>query len=94
MKMFKEFLLDDKNISEQSLYLPSGAEVVNVSVTDTGLMLLAIVKPAGYETELPESRIFKICETDEIFHANTVKYIGSFTNTLGIKHVIEIKREF
>jgi hypothetical protein len=94
VKTFKEFLLDDKNISEQSVYLPAGAEVVNVSLTNVGLMLLAIVKPAGHETELPENRIFKICETDEIFHANTVKYIGSFTNTLGIKHVIEIKREF
>jgi hypothetical protein len=94
VKTFKEFLLDDKSITEQSIYLPAGAEVVNVSLTNAGLMLLVIVKPAGYETELPENRIFKICETDEIFHANTVKYIGSFTNTLGIKHVIEIKREF
>jgi hypothetical protein len=94
VKTFKEFLLDDKNIAEQSIYLPAGADIVNVSMTDAGLMLLAIVKPAGYETELPENRIFKICETGEIFLANTVKYIGSFTNTLGIKHVIEIKREF
>lgn len=94
MKTFKEFLIDDKVISEQSIYLPAGADVVNVLMTEAGLILLAIVKPVGYETELPENRTFKICETDEIFCANTVKYIGSFTGLLGFRHVIEIKREF
>ena len=93
MKTFKEFLLDDKTVSEQSIYLPAGADVVGVSMTDAGLMLLALVKPASYETELPENRIFKICETGEIFYVPTVKYIGSFQGTLGTRHVIEVIKE-
>ena len=93
MKTFKEFLLDDKNISEQSIYLPAGAKIVNVYMTSTGLMLIAIVKPAGYEVDLPENRIFKICETDEIFYAQAVKYIGSFQGTFGTRHVIEVIKE-
>ena len=93
MKTFKEFLLDEFIITEQSVYLPAGAEVVNVLMTNAGLMLLAIVKPTGYETELPENRIFKICDTGEIFYTHAVKYIGSFQSTLGIRHVIEIIKE-
>ena len=93
MKTFKEFLLDDKSIAEQSIYLPADAKVVNVSMTDSGLLLLVLVKPTGYDTGLPENHIFKICKTDEIFYANTVKYVGSFQSALGTKHVIEIIKE-
>lgn len=93
MKTFKEFLLDDKSATEQSIYLPASAKVVSVSMTDTGLTLLALVKHTGCDMEIPKNRIFKICKTDEIFYANTVKYVGSFQSTLGTKHVIEIIKE-
>ena len=94
MREFKEFLLDNKTISEQSIYLPTGAEVVNVSNTDRGLMLLAIVPASGYENGAPEIRTFKICANGENFIASTVKYIGSFESITGNKHVIELKKEF
>jgi hypothetical protein len=94
MREFKEFLLDNKTISEQSIYLPADAEVVNVFNTDRGLMLLAITPAAGYENGLPEIRTFKICANGENFAASTVKYIGSFESITGNKHVIELKKEF
>ena len=94
MKTFKEFLLDDKISANQNIYLPAGADVVNALKTNKGLMLLAIVKSAGYDTDIPEIRTFKICSNDEIFTAPAVSYIGSFESSLGIKHVIEILKEY
>lgn len=91
MKLFKEFLLDDKNIAEQTIYLPQGAEAVGIRMTDKGLMLYVII---GYEATAPELRTFKICVNGENFIANTVKYIGNFESSLGIKHVIEIIKEY
>lgn len=93
MKTFNEYLLDDKSITEQLVYLPNEAEVVNVSMTSRGLTVLAIVKPNGYDTELPKARTFKICSNGEIFYAGAVKYIGSFESLTGTKHVIEIIKE-
>lgn len=92
MKVFKEFLLED-TLEEQTVYLPSGAEVVSVSKTSKGIQLLVIVTPKGYETSLPEIHTFKICLTDENFPGYAVKYIGSFISDIGSKHVIEIRKE-
>lgn len=93
MKVFKEFLLED-TLEEQTVYLPSGAEVVSVSKTGKGIQLLVIATPKGYETSLPEIRTFKICLTDENFPWHTVKYVGSFISDIGSKHVIEIRKEY
>ena len=89
MRVFKEYLLDDKSLSTQTLYLPIGAEIVNIVKTPAGLKLLAIVKHTGYEQESLELHKYQICINDEIFYANTVKYMGSFESDIGIKHVIE-----
>lgn len=94
MKTFKEYILDEKFVGEQAIYMPHGAIVVNVSESNKGLILLAIATPEACTVDLPEIRTFKICATDEIFYANTVKYIGSFKSELGIKHVIEIIKEY
>jgi hypothetical protein len=94
MRTFKEYLLEEKVITPQSIHLPAQAEIVNVIKTDKGLMLLAIIKPPGYDTALPEIRTFKICSNDEIFTAPAVSYIGSFESLLGIRHVIEILKEY
>ena len=67
MKTFKEYLLDEMSINEQTIYMPYGASVVNVKQSYKGLMLLAIVTPDEYAIELPEIRTFKICANDEIF---------------------------
>lgn len=93
MRTFREFLLED-TLETQTVHLPAGTEVVSVSKTDKGIMLLAITTPKGYETELPEIRTFKICLTDENFVNHTVKYIGSFMSNIGPKHVIEIRKGF
>lgn len=94
MKTFKEYLLDDKILTEQTIHMPHGAKVVNVKNTDKGLMLLAIITPEAYVTGLPELRTFKICTNGEIFSADTVIYVGSFESIIGTKHVIEIVRSF
>ena len=94
MKTFKEYLLDDKLFTNQTVHLPTDAEVVNVFKTDKGLVLLAIVKPPGYSIEPPVIRTFKICANDEIFTAPAVSYIGSFDSLLGTRHVIEIIKEY
>ena len=94
MKAFKEFLLED-TCNEQNIYLPAGAEIVDISSTDIGVALIAITASSGYGTSgIPEMRTFKICEKDEIFTGNIVKYLGSYKSLLGTKYVIEVKREF
>jgi hypothetical protein len=90
MRVFKEYLLDEKILSIQTLYLPSSAEVVNILKTTAGLKLLVIVKHASYEQEPLELHKYQICVNDEIFYTNTVKYIGSFESDVGVKHVIEV----
>ena len=90
MRVFKEYLLDEKNLADQTVYLPAESEVVNVLNTSRGLVLLAVVKHTGYEDASPEIRKFKICTSGEIFYTPTVKYIGSFESSLGIRHVIEV----
>lgn len=87
MKVFKEYFLDKKYNTPQTLYIPQGAEIVNIQDTNKGLVLLAIVDPISSITEL---RKFKICANDENIYVDTVKYIGSFDSLIGIKHVIEI----
>lgn len=94
MKTFKEYLLDEKVLKEQTVHMPPGTSIVNVRKTGAGLMLLALTTPEAYVTNLPEIRTFKICANGEIFIAPTVKYIGSFESVTGIKHVVEIIKEF
>ena len=91
MKTLKEYLLDSKIISEQTIHLPNTAEIVNVLSTKKGLVLLALVDNSS---ELPDLRTFKICSSNEIFYYDAVKYIGSFDSITGNKHVIEIFKEF
>lgn len=90
MKKIKEFLLDNKSLSTQTLYLPAGAKVLNVYDTEKGLILLTLVPPEEVSIEPPELRIFKICTTDEKFYIDTVEYIGSYKSSIGMRHVFEI----
>lgn len=94
MKTFKEYFLDNKHLAEQTVYLPHGAEIVNIQDTYKGLMLLAITKAPVDVMSSPELRTFKICVNDEIIYTDTVKYIGSFKDSTSIKHVIEIIKEY
>lgn len=90
MKVIKEYLLDSKVLSPQTLYLPANAQVINVQDTEKGLMLLAIVTPEELVVDLPELRTFKICTNDEKIYADTVKYVGSYQGLVGMRHIIEI----
>lgn len=90
MRVIKEYLLDDKSLAPQSIYLPIGTDVVSIQETGIGLMLLVITTPDEYTARLPEMRKFKICSSDENIFADTLKYIGSFKNSLGTRHVVEI----
>jgi hypothetical protein len=92
MKVFKEYLLDEQILTPQTICLPYAADVVNIIDTAKGPVLLAIVTPEEFTMGLPELRTFKICVNDENIYANTVKYIGSFVSSIGIKHIIEINR--
>lgn len=94
MKLFREYFLDSAAMTKQTLYLPKDANVIKVSPTNKGLALLAIVTPEEYSNELPELRTFKICVNEENLYTDTVKYIGSFESNLGIKHLIEIIKEY
>lgn len=89
MKMFKEYILDSKCLTPQTMYLPQDADVVGAYFTETCLVLLAIMSPV---TNLTELRTFKICTNDENIYVDTVKYIDSFNSAFGIRHVIEIIR--
>ena len=90
MKIFKEFILNEQSIAEQVIYLPSKSEVLSITKTTNGLALIVLTKYTGYDNEPSETHKFKICATEEIFYSNTVKYIGSFESSLGIRHVIEV----
>ena len=89
MQMFKNYLLDKKCFTPQTLYLPTSADIVAIRDTDKGLILLATITPFTTATEL---RTFKICANDESIYADAVKYIGSFDTDIGIRHVVEIIR--
>lgn len=90
MKIIKEFLLDSKVLTPQSIYLPAGTDIVDVQSNEKGLMLLAISRPDEYAVDLPELRTFKICIIDEKIYAGTVKYIGSFDSLSGKRYVVEL----
>lgn len=94
MRIFKEYFLNDSELSDQNVYLPHEAEAVNVAKTNKGVSLVVIAPHAGYTNGIPEIRVFKICSTDEIFYADTVKYIGSYEGEFGLRHVIEVKRSY
>lgn len=90
MRAFKEYLLKENELTDQTVYMPPEAEVVNVVKSTKGIALIAITKHTGYNNASPEIRTFKICTTDEIFYVDTVKYIGSFESSIGTRHVIEV----
>lgn len=90
MRTFKEYMLDEKQLSDQTLYLPAGADIVAVTKTSKGVMLVVVTKHVTYNAPAPELHTFKICASDEIFYADTVNYIGSFEGSLGLRHVIEV----
>lgn len=90
MKEIKEYLLDSKVFSPQTLYLPADAQIINVYNTEKGLMLLVIATPEELAVDLPKLRTFKICMNDEKIYASTVKYIGSYQGLIGLCHIIEI----
>jgi hypothetical protein len=91
MRAFKDYLLDEHSVMPQTIHMSQEADVVKVARTNKGLVLIALTKAT--ELEAPSLRTFKICNTDEIFYANVVKYIDSFEGTLGLRHVIEITEE-
>lgn len=91
MKTFKEYLLDSASLTKQTVYLPTGAEVLRVSDTDSGLMLLVL---ADSTINMSELRTFKICLKDENLDVGAVRYVGSFDSSIGTKYVIEILKEF
>lgn len=87
MKIFKEYLLEKKCFTNQTLYLPTNSEAVMVNDTKKGLLLQVITDTNIYTTEL---RTFKVCMNDENIYADAVKYIGSFDSAAGIRHIVEI----
>ena len=87
--MFKNYLLDKKCFTPQTLYLPTCTDIVAIRDTDNGLMLLATITPSTTTTEL---RTFKICANDESIYADAIKYVGSFDTSIGTRHVVEIIR--
>lgn len=90
MKMIKEYQLDSEILSPQRRYLPAGAEVVDIQNSERGLMVLAVTEPDEFVVDPPESHTFKICVVGEKINADTVKYLGNFRSSIGIRHVIEI----
>ena len=93
MKLFREYLLDSCVNSEQTIYLPKCADIVDVNYLDNSLKLLALVVPEELSGALPELRTFKICTTEENLYFDTIRYIGSFKSSLGIRLLIEIIKE-
>ena len=90
MQVFKEYPLDEKQLANQTVYLPANSDIVSVVKSTKGVVLVAVTKHAAYNAPPPELRTFKICASDEIFYVDTVKYIGSFESSLGLRHVIEV----
>ena len=88
MRAFKEFLLDTGNLEDQTIYMPCGSEVVGLAKSGDLVKIIALVYYTGAEAS-PDIRSFRVCLSDEIFYAGTVKYIGSFDGPLGLRHVIE-----
>lgn len=87
MKTIKEYLLNKECFAAQMVYLPIGADVVALQDAGESLKLIVTINSA---TTLTELRTFKICTSNEILYADTIKYIGSFVSLIGTIHVVEI----
>lgn len=90
MNTIKEYLLDSKCVTRQTIYLPKNAKIVDVQETPNGLMLFAVVNPVETSNDL---RIFKICTLNETLYEDSIEYIGNFVSITGLKHVIEVCSE-
>ena len=91
MKTFKEYFLDASSFSNQTCYMPAGAEVLSVRFNNGMLFAVALVDPLEPMTTL---HTFKICNLNENIYSDTVKYIGNFVTDLGVNYLIEILIDF
>lgn len=88
MRNINEYFLEDNNTLPQTIYLPEGAEVVNVALTSKGVSLFALVDPLKINSSL---RTFEICSTRGKVYADNIKYLGSYVSeTFGLRHVLEL----
>ena len=87
MKTIKEYLLDKKCVTPQTVYLPKGAEIVAINDSNTEFNLVAIINPMEATTEL---HTFKVCLPGENLYVDTVKYIGSFKGSFGLEYIVEL----
>lgn len=88
MKTIKSFLLDSTTYNSQQIYLPCEAEVLTANFNaDNELILYALVSKF---TDNYDLRYFKICETDEVLQAGTIRHICTCSCENKTVHIVEL----
>lgn len=87
MKTIKEYFLNKKTVSPQTLYMPVGAKIVNILENGSNVRLVTVIDPNETLTNL---RTFKICTNTESIYNDNIEYLGSFISAFGDRHVIEL----
>ena len=84
MKTIKDYRLKKDCVTTQTLYITSGAEIVNIVDLDFDVALIVVSTVPEVTTEL---RTFKLCDSHEYIYHDNIKYLGV---TKDNQHVIEI----
>lgn len=87
MQKINEYFIKDGVVSAQTVYMTTGAQVVHASEENGVVTLFALAEATEFTTEL---RSFEIHGTGELFSAETVKYVASYSSAIGTRHVFEI----
>jgi hypothetical protein len=83
LKVIKEFCIRKDSAAAQTIYITSGAKIVNVIDAGFDIVLLAL---CDYNEANVDLRTFKICHTHETIYHDNINYIGND----GCLHVIEL----
>ena len=83
MKVLKEYRINKNQTAPQTIYITSGADIVNLIDLDFDVALIALCDKAEFATDL---RTFQVCDLASTIYEDNIKYIGNF----GAQHLIEI----
>lgn len=90
MLKVKEYIISDHNPATQTVYMTVGAEVFSALEESGTVTLFALTESTVANYEL---RTFEIHSTGDLFNAERVKHITTYTSSLGVRHLFEILQE-
>jgi hypothetical protein len=89
MRAIKEYIIDQKVVEPQTLYMVRGAEVVGLIDGDSNVKIVTVIDPTESISDL---RTFKICTTTDTIYSDNITYVGNFLSAFGTKYVIEVHK--